>query len=349
MRGLVIVAAVVAVVSSAGVAHAQSTASAQSLLYPPGARAGGMGRAFTAVASDPTAAWWNPGGVAFTQERGATLMHTKLVPDLADDVYYEHLAYGQPLEGVGGIGANIIYLSYGKSVAVGEDEVVKGEFSSYEIAGTGAIGFKVNPNLGLGAALKFVYVYLAPAWATEDNRQGSGSSFAVDLGVLYRIPSPFLATDEVHLAGVITNIGPDITFIDAGQSSPLGHIVKLGFMYQVFDTGTYAFRTAYDFNQPVIITEEGKGFFERLADFKRPLFGSREEPIQHFGGELTYEQGNIRGAVRAGYVYDPEGTIEDWTFGLGFGLGRFQVDWAMVPQSVFLEDNVQHFSVTAEF
>lgn len=346
---LVALAGIVGISATAGSALAQSTAGAQSLLITPGARADGMGRAYIALADDPTSVWWNPGGLANTQVRSATLMHTKLVPGLADDVYYEYLGYSQPLEGVGGVGANIIYLTYGKSVAVGDDEVEKGEFTSYEIAATASLGFKVNENLGIGASLKVVYVNLAPAWATEDGRAGTGQSFAVDLGGLYRIQTPFLSSDQLNVALVLTNLGPDIAFIDEGQSSPLGHIVKLGFTYQVFNTQQYGFRVSYDFNQPVIVSESGTGFFDRLVDFKRPLFKSREEPIQNFGGEFLYAQNNILAAARIGYIYDPEGTIEDLTFGLGFGLGSFKIDWAMVPQSKFLDDNVHKFSVTAKF
>jgi hypothetical protein len=331
-------------------AEAQSTAGAQSLLITPGARADGMGRAYIALAEDPTAVWWNPGGLAFTNERSATLMHTKLVPGLADDVYYEYLGYSQPLEGVGGLGANIIYLTYGKSTAVTDEEENLGEFTSYEVAATGSLGFEVTPNFGFGAALKYVYVDLAPEWATPDRRDGSGSSFAVDLGLLYRnIHTGLLSSDRLNLAVVLTNLGPNISFIDEGQSSPLGHIVKMGLMYEIFDTGQYGCRVSYDFNQPVIVSEDGTGFFDRFTDFKRPLFRSREEPIQHFGAEATYHQEKLGIAARFGYVHDPDGDIKDPTFGLGFGIGQFKIDWAMVPQARSLEDNVHKFSVTATF
>ncbi len=331
-------------------AHAQSTAGAQSLLITPGARADGMGRAYIAVAEDPTAVWWNPGGLAFTDQTSATLMHTKLVPGLADDVYYEYLGGSMPLEGVGGAGVNIIYLTYGKSTAVSDEEEILGEFTSYEVALTGSLGFEVTPNVGFGAAGKFVYVDLAPAWATPDETEGSGWSLALDLGVLYRnLTFGPLANDKINFAAVLTNIGPDISFIDEGQSSPLGHIVKLGMMYQPVDGDQVSVRFTYDFNQPVIISEDGTGFFDRLTDFKRPLFRSREEPIQHFGSEVAYAQERLALAARLGYVYDPDGDIKDPTFGLGFALGQFTLDWAMVPQATSLDDNVHKFSVTARF
>jgi len=351
MRRIVALALILGVLIVPNVAEAQSTAGAQSLLITPGARADGMGRAYIALADDPTSVWWNVGGLAFTKERTATLMHTKLVPGLADDVYYEYLGFSQPMEDVGGVGANIIYLTYGKSVAVDEYGNEGEKFGSYEVAATGAIGFKLNEKIGFGAALKVVYVMLAPAWATPEKKKGAGSSFAVDFGFLYREHGviPWLGgTDQLNVAVVLTNVGPDIAFIDEGQSSPLGHILKLGIMYEPYRGETTAFRVTYDLNQPMIISED-IGFFDRLVDIKKPLFGSREQPIQNLGGEFAYTQGNILAAARFGYVYDPEGTIEDWTFGIGVGLGQFGIDWAMVPQARSLEENVHKFSINVKF
>jgi hypothetical protein len=352
MRRVLFFAALVATTGAMTSAHAQSTAAGQSLLITPGARADGMGRAFVAAEhGGPVMVWWNPGGLAFAQERAIGLMHTKLVPGLADDVYYEYLGYSQPLKGIGGFGANIIYLTYGKSTAVTDEQVELGEFTSYEVAGTASLGFKVSNSFGFGAALKVVYINLAPAWATPDGRAGTGNSFAVDVGTQYQASAPFFQTDQLNLAFVLTNLGPDVAFIDEGQSSPLGRIAKLGVMYRLFDTGRYAFRVSYDYNQPIIVAEiegENVGIFERLS-------GEAEEPIQNMGGELVYKQVNEVGdvallaAIRLGYIYDPDGNIKDPTFGLGFGLGRFLIDWAMVPQAQELDDNVHKFSLTAVF
>jgi hypothetical protein len=49
-----------------------------------GARALGMGGAFTAVASDPSATFWNPAGLAQIQHREILLMHSERFGDLVD-------------------------------------------------------------------------------------------------------------------------------------------------------------------------------------------------------------------------------------------------------------------------
>ena len=74
------------------IVSAQSTAGGASLQIPPGARAEGMGRFFTAVADDAFTPWWNPAGLGFNKGFNAALMHSQLVPGLADDVYFEKRA-----------------------------------------------------------------------------------------------------------------------------------------------------------------------------------------------------------------------------------------------------------------
>ncbi|RMD63685.1 hypothetical protein D6833_05365, partial [Candidatus Parcubacteria bacterium] len=43
-----------------------------------GARAFSVGRAFTALADDPTAVFWNPAGLEYVYQQSATFFHTSL-------------------------------------------------------------------------------------------------------------------------------------------------------------------------------------------------------------------------------------------------------------------------------
>src|SRR6266850_2264315 len=95
--GLILLAGV------ATTARAQSEAGGISTLFAPGARADGMGRAFTAVANDANAIWWNPGGLAFIRGHDISLTYSQLVPGLADDVSWSYPAYAQHVEGWGGL------------------------------------------------------------------------------------------------------------------------------------------------------------------------------------------------------------------------------------------------------
>lgn len=303
----------------AGTAHAQAEAGAQSLLIAPGARADGMGRAFVAVANDANAVWWNPGGLAFTTGHDISSMYTKLVPDLAEDVFFSYTSYAQHVEGWGGIGFSLGYLSYGKSIATDPDGNELGTFTSYELAPTIAYGTELMKNMGFGVALKLVRVDLAPADKTQDRQAGRGTTFAADLGGLYKIPK---LKSSVGLA--LQNLGPNIAYIDQDQSDPLGRNVKAGIAVTPFETELYRVTVAADVNRSLL----SHGAF-----------------IENGGAEFEF---NRLLALRAGYIYDPRGTVKDLTYGLGLNFRGIRVDYASVPQSEFL-DRVNRFSASYHF
>ena len=166
-------------------AVAAATAGGASLQIPPGARAEGMGRFFNAVADDAFAPWWNPAGLAFLRGWNAGLMHARLVPGLADDVYYEYLGVSNYLAGWGGVAATLTYLSYGTSEATLESTTSLGTFSSFEFSPSVALGTVILPNLGFGINLKLFHVNLAPEEFAPGG-SGKGTTFSVDLGSLYR-------------------------------------------------------------------------------------------------------------------------------------------------------------------
>jgi len=303
----------------AGNAYAQAEAGAQSLLIAPGARSDGMGRAFVAVANDANAVWWNPGALAFTTGHDISSMYTKLVPDLADDVFFSYTSYAQHVEGWGGLGFSLGYLSYGKSIATDVDGNELGTFTSYELAPTLAYGTELMKDMGFGVSLKLVRVDLAPADKTQDRAAGRGTTFAADIGGLYKLPS---LKSSVGLT--IQNLGPNIAYIDQDQSDPLGRNVKLGVAVTPFETELYRVLVAADVNKSLLPSGAW---------------------IENGGGEFEF---NRLLSLRAGYIYDPRGTVKDLTYGLGLNYHGIRIDYASVPQSEFLS-RVNRFSASYHF
>ncbi|MDM7917249.1 MAG: PorV/PorQ family protein [Candidatus Eisenbacteria bacterium] len=301
-------------------AMAQGTSGAASLNITPGARADGMGRAAVATVNDATANWWNPAALAGLNQRVFSLMHTQLVPGLADDVYYEYLGYAQHLEGWGGVGASLIFLTYGKSVATDEQGIEKGTFSSYEVAPSISLGSQIAKGLSAGITLKYVYVNLAPADVTQDGQAGTGDTFAADLAALYEVPGV-----PVRVGVNVQNLGPNIAFIDADQSDPIGRNLKVGVAAKPFDNGTFRALGEFDVNKSLIYSDE--------------------KPILNGGVELGY---STYAALRAGYIYDKDGDIRDPSFGFGVQIGSLAFDYASVPQARGL-DRVNKFSLTYRF
>jgi hypothetical protein len=309
-------------------ASAVGEAGVPSLIITPGARANGMGAAFVAVADDATALWWNPGGLAFVNNRSITLMHSQLVPDLASDVYYEFLGYTNPIKNFGTFGASIIYLTYGESYKTDEVGNVLEPFTSWEASGAISFAIPIRKNLGVGLSMKFIHADYAPAWATLEGQRGAGSTVATEVGVLWKMPSR-----RLNLGASISNIGPDIAYIDPEQSDPLPTILRVG----------AAFTTISDEISNLLFTVDIE---QSLVWAVHSNINTRRGEIYHVGAEYTYI--NLL-AGRIGYIQDKDGDVKSPTFGLGFIYkDRVRVDYASVPQAEDLE-RVHRWSIGITF
>ena len=304
-----------------------SIGGAQSLYIHPGGRPAGMGDAFVSISDDATACWWNPAGLAFLEERyNVSLMHSRLVPDW-EDVYYEYAAYAQKVEGLGTFGGSLIYLTYGEQQATTPDDPTPfTTFHSYEVIPSVAYGAMIGENLGVGFNLKFIYVDLAPAEVTVDKQQGSGTTFAADLGVVWK-----LMDGRWNVGGAIQHVGPKIAYIDEDQKDPLPRNLKVGTSYKVVEDEMNSLIVSADYNKSLVIVE----------DIPNPALGV----ILNAGAEYMYYD---LLAFRAGYVYDEDGEIKDFSFGMGLKYKNFAFDVANVPQAEGLKRPFR-FSLTAAF
>ena len=74
-----------------------------------GARAIGLGQAYTALAEDPTAVFWNPSGLEFINQQSATFFHTTLF----DATHFDFLGYAYPTIDLGSFGFGIARIGIG--------------------------------------------------------------------------------------------------------------------------------------------------------------------------------------------------------------------------------------------
>ena len=72
-----------------------------------GTRAGGMGNSFTAIANDPSAALWNPAGIAQVEMLETTFMYNKLFAGIEDVNLSQMYAAGVYPTGIGAFGLTI--------------------------------------------------------------------------------------------------------------------------------------------------------------------------------------------------------------------------------------------------
>jgi long-chain fatty acid transport protein len=177
-----------------------------------GARAVGMGGAFVAQASDPSAIFFNPAGLAFQEGLnvmgGATLVlpSTKFkysnaaVPEVKqeDQMYYPPNLYGTYSvneKWVVGIG---VYTPYGLGSKWNKDWIgsaiaVKTEVQTFYFNPT--VSYKISDKLSLGAGVSYIYgsVNLSkrvPIPGTPINGtltlDGTGTGFGFNAGILYK-------------------------------------------------------------------------------------------------------------------------------------------------------------------
>ncbi|MFH1336272.1 MAG: PorV/PorQ family protein [Candidatus Zixiibacteriota bacterium] len=116
--------------------------------------------------------------------RELTFMHANWLPELATDLYYDYASIVINKEGWGTLGANLTYLSLGKNVRTDEYGAEKGVFDSFEMAFALSYGTKLNSRLSSGISGKMIYSHLADQGAGYEKGKGSGSSFALDAGLL---------------------------------------------------------------------------------------------------------------------------------------------------------------------
>jgi hypothetical protein len=336
----------------AGSVPAQTNGGTGILKIKPGARATGMGQAGVALDQRAHSVWWNPALLAEAGNKQVSSTMAKLVPDLANDVYYLNMGYAQHLEGWGGVAFDVMYLSYGKTEATDTDGNSHGFFSSYEFVPVLGFGTKLiegEPeallsDLEVGIALKYVLVDLAPEWALQIvgvDKDGRADAFGVDLGMAVRGKVSGL---PYSIGMNVQNLGSELVFIDADQGDPLPHNLKLGIGLGLVQTDRLGVVVAVDVNKPLIRYPPG------LAVEGQPGFGwGNMQELWNAGAELTAME---RLHFRLGYVNDPEGEIQAMTFGAGldvaFGDRTILFDYSSVPQALDLE-RVSYLSVGVQF
>jgi hypothetical protein len=297
------------------VGEALAQTAALSLAIPPTARANGMGETYVALADDATASWWNPAGLGFLNQVEFTGTRAQLVPDLADDVYYNFLALDLPVKGWGTFAASVVYLTYGESEARGPSGEDLGTFRSFEVAPTLSYGAVIADQVGVGVSFKYIRVELAPNLPNIPG-SGVGTTVAADLGVLWKIPG-----DIVNVGLALQNLGPEISFIAEDRSDPIYRNRKAGVAVNILNRQGLTLLAVGDINQLLVKGDRPDG--------NDPY----PKPIYNGGAELAYTTAEFTLALRGGYVHDSEGSISDPTYGIGAGYKFIRVGLASIPQA----------------
>ena len=187
-RLLLAVVVAVGVVVSSGPALCSDSHAGAFLRMGVGARALGMGGAFTAIADDATASYWNPAGLTKIENIEATFMYSA---NMTVDRQLNYFGYAQWL-GVGGLGVSWINAGMGDM----EQRDPLGNLIGSEDTGDNAImlsyGMEVG-TLSLGASAKFLHQNVM------DTQSETG--FGLDFGGIFNV------SDNVAAGVMIRDVG----------------------------------------------------------------------------------------------------------------------------------------------
>lgn len=303
------------------------------LMISPGARPGGMGESFVAVADDATATWWNTAGLGFQRGLKVSAMHSQWLPQFGfSDLYYDFLGSTMFIPSLGGtIGGNIVFLNMGSQPwtdAVGNS---LGTIESYDLAFSLSYGTQLSPNLAVGIGGKFIYSNLATGTLVGSQEAQAGKAGALDLGVLYKARiTPAFST---NLGASLTNMGNKIFYADQAQADPLPTNLKMG----------YSLRYSFDAHNEVSLN----------TDLNKPMYHPDGSPIEgmlhswfptgvrdefhswvyNAGTEYWYgtdlnRLGSAAFGLRAGYWRDIAGHITSITYGASVKISTFVFDFS---------------------
>jgi hypothetical protein len=196
------------------------TTGAVELKIPVNPRAIGMGQAFTAVADDSSAIYWNPAGL--NQMQGSEILAEY-------DVYIETVTYNY-LNGAFKLGNDLTMGLGFKQLGTGNENIVDASgnvtsstFSENYYDLDIAAAYRLSYSFDIGLTAKYISkTFTGPSG-------GTGSTFAIDIGLMYKTPIPHL-----KFALDLQNLGPGLA-INGGTADPLPLVFKIGTAYQMFD------------------------------------------------------------------------------------------------------------------
>lgn len=303
----VFAATVFSIVAQAGYlwAGGVGTAGAQFLKVGIGARAVGMAGAFSAVADDAGAIYWNPAGLAQLNAREVSATYNSYI----EDTVQGNLLYAHPVAKNVTCGLGVDFLQV-KDIEkrAGDTDTPDSTFSTSDIAVTftHARGDLIN-NVYLGLNLKYIRSKLDTKTA---------GAFALDLGGLYHSPG-----QKLKLALNLQNIGTKMKFVS--DSDPLPLNVKAGISWRMLEGKS----DTDEFENEKRLSSGATGRLTLGLDFDNYLPEKRY--YQQIG--LEYWPVSLL-ALRAGYQagHDKD-SAQGFSAGLGLGMGGVSFDYAYMP------------------
>lgn len=185
---------------------------AQFLRMQAGARASGVAGAYSALADDSLAVFWNPANLTNVKKGDLAFTHAMLPGDMSAN----WVSLARPGTN-SALGFGVQYVSYGTIHGIDENNTDMGEFSPVDMAISVAYARNLSSNLSVGGTVKYIHSKI-----TE-----TATAVALDFGASHRLGS------KTTLTATAQNLGKGVEYISESDSLPL--VVSLGVSHSVFE------------------------------------------------------------------------------------------------------------------
>lgn len=298
-----------------------------------GARALGMGSAFSALSDDLTAAYWNPASLVRSQQpRQIAYMHSER---FGGAVAYDYAAYSQDLkqankpsrvaisffrQGVDGIKNTINAWDAARGLPRPDPEQYFSSFSASDMAVLLSYARQQSDRLSLGGNVRILHSRLGPF--------ANGTGYSLDLSLFYRSNLADLALQVQNATGLLkfwtVNRSEFEGFEDFGQEIPEG---QNEFIRPSIRMGI---ARSFKLKHPYWVIRSA--FDTQLRFNNQRAFYLNAGPMSiepHWGMELDYRSLLFARFGLTDFVTNFDAALSvSPTIGAGLHIGRIQVDYA---------------------
>jgi hypothetical protein len=274
------------------------TSSLSFLKIGAGARAVGMGEAFTSQSSGVSSPLWNPAAISGTKGTRVSFTHVQWFQDITAEHFSSAFRTGENVFGLS--------ISLGKVPDIQRRDAPTTEplalFDAHDLVAWLSYARWLGDKYAVGFSAKWIY---------EKIDISSASGLGFDLGGIF---SPFAAgsnpiLEKLTFGAAILNLGSKMKFEEESYSLPTQYKAGVSYFFE---------------------KENWQSDFNLSLDVVKP----RDDKAKvHLGGEYgLYQSFKLRAGYQSGY------DEKDLSFGMGIRYKNYAIDYAFLPYKSDLGD-----------